>query len=113
MVCFGILISLGMLIDGAVVVVEYADRKMSEGFDKKEAYRIAATRMFWPVVVSIMTTLAIFFPLLFWDLCDMTFHMRCPGVMERKDNVPYVPSWQGYAPGNQYKAADPVWSRPC
>ena len=67
MVCFGILISLGMLIDGAVVVVEYADRKMSEGFDKKEAYRIAATRMFWPVVVSIMTTLAIFFPLLFWD----------------------------------------------
>ena len=56
-----------MLIDGAVVVVEYADRKMSEGLDKKEAYRIAATRMFWPVVVSIMTTLAIFFPLLFWD----------------------------------------------
>ena len=67
MVCFGILISLGMLIDGAVVVVEYADRKMSEGYDKKEAYRIAGTRMFWPVVVSILTTLAIFFPFIFWE----------------------------------------------
>ena len=34
MVCFGLLISLGMLIDGCVVVVEYADRKMAEGFDR-------------------------------------------------------------------------------
>ena len=72
MVCFGILISLGMLIDGAVVVVEYADRKMSEGYDKKEAYRIAGTRMFWPVVVSILTTLAIFFPFIFGRACQVS-----------------------------------------
>ena len=67
MVCFGFLISLGMLIDGSVVVVEYADRKMSEGLDRVEAYKKSAKRMFWPVIISIGTTLAIFFPLLFWE----------------------------------------------
>ena len=39
LVCFGILISLGMLIDGAVVVIEFADRKMAEGLDKTTAYK--------------------------------------------------------------------------
>ena len=67
MVCFGFLISLGMLIDGSVVVVEYADRKMSEGMDRIEAYRLSAKRMFWPIIISIGTTLAIFFPLFFWE----------------------------------------------
>ncbi len=66
MVCFGFLISLGMLIDGSVVVVEYADRKMSEGLNRIDAYKVSAKRMFWPVIISIGTTLAIFFPLLFW-----------------------------------------------
>lgn len=67
MVCFGFLISLGMLIDGCVVVSEYADRKMSEGYNRIEAYKISAKRMFWPVTVSSATTLAIFVPLLFWE----------------------------------------------
>ena len=31
MVIFGLLLGLGMLIDGAIVMVEYADRKMAEG----------------------------------------------------------------------------------
>jgi hypothetical protein len=31
MVMFGMLLGLGMLIDGAIVVTEYADRKMTEG----------------------------------------------------------------------------------
>ena len=33
MVMFGMLLGLGMLIDGAIVVTEYADRKMTEGFE--------------------------------------------------------------------------------
>ena len=65
MVCFGLLISLGMLIDGCVVVVEYADRKMAEGFDRIEAYKFSAKRMFWPVTISIGTTLSIFVPMFF------------------------------------------------
>ena len=50
MVMFGMLLGLGMLIDGAIVVIEYADRKMSEGMEKKQAYITAARRMFWPVL---------------------------------------------------------------
>jgi multidrug efflux pump len=66
MVMFGMLLGLGMLIDGAIVVTEYADRKMTEGFERRAAYAMAAKRMFWPVTASIATTLAAFLPLMFW-----------------------------------------------
>ena len=66
MVIFGILVALGMLIDGSLVVVELADRKMLEGFNKQEAYIYSAKRMFWPIVASAATTLAVFIPLFFW-----------------------------------------------
>ncbi|HCD27121.1 MAG TPA: acriflavin resistance protein [Gammaproteobacteria bacterium] len=66
MVMFGMLLGLGMLIDGAIVVTEYADRKMVEGLSRQHAYIVAAHRMFWPVTASIATTLAAFLPLMFW-----------------------------------------------
>jgi multidrug efflux pump len=66
MVMFGMLLGLGMLVDGAIVVTEYADRKMAEGFHRRAAYAMAAKRMFWPVVASTATTLAAFLPLMFW-----------------------------------------------
>lgn len=66
MVMFGMLLALGMLIDGAIVVTEYADRKMTEGFDRRSAYAMAAKRMAWPVIASVATTLAAFLPLMFW-----------------------------------------------
>jgi len=66
MVIFGLLLGLGMLIDGAIVMVEYADRKMAEGLDSKEAYKDAVNRMFWPIMASTATTLAAFLPIMFW-----------------------------------------------
>jgi len=66
MVMFGMLLGLGMLIDGAIVITEYADRKMAEGYPPRDAYAAAAKRMFWPVTVSVGTTLAAFLPLVFW-----------------------------------------------
>ncbi len=66
MVMFGMLLGLGMLIDGAIVVTEYADRKMVEGFDRRSAYALAAKRMLWPVAASVGTTLVAFLPLMFW-----------------------------------------------
>lgn len=66
MVMFGMLLALGMLIDGAIVVTEYADRRMIEGAQRRQAYADAAKRMFWPVVASVATTLAAFLPLMFW-----------------------------------------------
>jgi len=66
MVMFGMLLGLGMLIDGAIVIVEMADREMSDGKTPKEAYVYAIKRMFWPVIASTGTTLAAFLPLMFW-----------------------------------------------
>ncbi len=66
MVMFGMVLAVGMLVDGAIVVVEYADRKMSAGLDKKESYALAAKRMSWPIFSSTLTTLAAFLPMLLW-----------------------------------------------
>jgi len=66
MVMFGMLLGLGMLIDGGIVVTEYANRMMEEGKSHKVAYAEAVKRMFWPVTASTATTLAAFLPMLFW-----------------------------------------------
>jgi len=65
-VMFGLILAVGMLVDGAIVVVEYADRKMDEGEGPMAAFVEAAKRMFWPIVSSTATTLCAFLPMLFW-----------------------------------------------
>ncbi|WP_299443306.1 efflux RND transporter permease subunit [uncultured Rhodospira sp.] len=65
-VLFALILAVGMLVDGAIVVTEYADRKMTEGLHRREAYGLAAKRMAGPVIASTATTLAAFLPLLFW-----------------------------------------------
>ncbi|WP_051213078.1 efflux RND transporter permease subunit [Maritalea myrionectae] len=66
MIMFGLVLTVGMLVDGAIVIVEYADRKISEGMERREAFIRAAKLMFWPVVSSTATTLAAFTPMLLW-----------------------------------------------
>ena len=65
-VLFSLILAVGMLVDGAIVVTEYADRKMTEGESRRYAYAMAAKRMAWPITASTATTLAAFLPLLFW-----------------------------------------------
>ena len=66
LVMMGLLLGMGMLIDGSIVVTEYADRKISEGLSRLEAYRLASKRMFTHVLASTGTTIAAFIPLIFW-----------------------------------------------
>jgi len=65
-VLFSLILVVGMLVDGAIVTTELADRKMLEGKDRKQAYAEAAKRMAWPIIASTATTLAVFLPLIFW-----------------------------------------------
>ena len=65
-VMFGLILAVGMLVDGAIVVVEYADKRIREGMGPMHAYVAAAKRMFWPIVSSTATTLCAFLPMLFW-----------------------------------------------
>jgi len=66
MVMFGLLVSVGLLVDGSIVMVEYADRKMAEGLNRLDAYTKSYKRMIWPIISSTATTLAAFLPLILW-----------------------------------------------
>jgi multidrug efflux pump len=66
MVLFALIMAVGMLVDGAIVVTEMADRRMAEGESRHDAYSRAAIRMAWPIIASTCTTLAAFIPLAFW-----------------------------------------------
>lgn len=81
MILFGMVITVGLLVDNAIIVVEYADRKMIEGFSKREAFAEGAKRMFWPVVSSTATTLAAFAPMLFWPGVPGKFMSYLPFTM--------------------------------
>jgi len=81
MILFGLILSVGVLVDSAIVIVEYADRKMDEGLPRKEAFQMAGERMFWPIVSSTATTLAAFIPLLFWDSITGKFMAYFPRTM--------------------------------
>lgn len=66
MVMFGLVLTVGLLVDGAIVVVEYADRRIAEGEERAAAFKQAAKLMVWPLVSSTATTLIAFLPMLLW-----------------------------------------------
>jgi multidrug efflux pump len=66
MIMFAMLLAVGILVDGAIIIVEYADRKMAEGHPPKLAFAEAARRMFWPVVSATLTMIGAFLPMLLW-----------------------------------------------
>ncbi len=65
-VLFSLILAVGMLVDDAIIVSEYAERRMAEGVAPKQAYTMAATRMSRPVIAATLTRIAAFSPLLFW-----------------------------------------------
>ncbi len=66
MVLFALIMAVGLLVDGAIVVTEMADRRLAEGESRHAAYSRAAIRMAWPIIASTCTTLAAFVPLALW-----------------------------------------------
>jgi len=65
-VLFSLIMVVGILVDGAIVVAELADRNRGEGRGQRESYAMAAKRMAWPITSGVATTLAVFVPLLWW-----------------------------------------------
>jgi multidrug efflux pump len=65
-VLFSLILVVGMLVDGAIVVTELADRNLQQGLTAGLAYVGASKRMAWPVIASTLTTVAVFLPLLGW-----------------------------------------------
>ena len=65
-VLFSLILAVGMLVDDAIIVSEFAERRMAEGMAPREAYSLAAKRMAGPVIAATATRVAAFSPLLFW-----------------------------------------------
>lgn len=80
-VMFSMVLSVGILVDSAIVIIEYADRKLAEGLPRKQAYVLAGKRMFWPIITSTATTLAAFVPLLFWNTTPGQFMSYFPRTL--------------------------------
>src|SRR4051794_34625477 len=65
-VLFSLILAVGMLVDDAIIVSEFAERRMAEGMQPKAAYSLAAKRMAGPVIAATATRVAAFSPLMFW-----------------------------------------------
>ncbi|MBU3742860.1 MAG: efflux RND transporter permease subunit, partial [Candidatus Kapabacteria bacterium] len=81
-VTFSFLLALGIIVDDAIVVIENTHRlHTKEGIDVRTAAKYAAADVFAPVVAGTLTTLAPFFPLLFWPGIVGEFMKFLPAVL--------------------------------
>jgi multidrug efflux pump len=65
-ILFSLIIALGMLVDNAIVIVENIFRFREEGYSRFEAARLGTREVGGAVVASTATTVAAFFPMMFW-----------------------------------------------
>ncbi len=65
-VLFSLTLALGMLVDNAIVIIENVYRFMQQGMPRIDAAMKATSEVAWPVIGSTLTTLAAFFPMIFW-----------------------------------------------
>ncbi len=65
-VLFALIMALGMLVDNAIVIVENIYRHYEMTGKRMQAAMVGTGEVAWPVITSTATTVAAFFPLVFW-----------------------------------------------
>lgn len=83
-VLFALLFGLGIIVDDAIVVIENTHRIFMEGKGKissEKSAMMAAGEVFVPVLAGTLTTLAPFFPLLFWPGIIGKFMVYLPAML--------------------------------
>ena len=84
MVLFALLFGLGIIVDDAIVVIENTHRIFIQGKGRLTATtsaKMAAGEVFVPVLAGTITTLAPFFPLLFWPGIIGKFMIYLPAML--------------------------------
>jgi len=84
MVLFALLFGLGIIVDDAIVVIENTHRIFSQNkgrINSVTAAKMAAGEVFVPVLSGTLTTLAPFFPLLFWPGIIGKFMIYLPTML--------------------------------
>jgi multidrug efflux pump len=79
---FGLILALGMLVDDAIVTTENTFRYVERGVSREDASRFAVGEVAIAVITSTLTTLAAFFPLLFWHSIIGEFMKYLPGCAD-------------------------------
>ncbi len=83
-VLFALLFGLGIIVDDAIVVIENTHRIFVESkgkYTSEFSARIAAGEVWYPVLAGTLTTLAPFFPLLFWPGIIGKFMIYLPTML--------------------------------
>src|SRR5436190_178434 len=96
-VLFSLILAVGMLVDDAIIVSEFAERRMAEGMPPREAYSLAAKRMSGPVIAATATRVAVqvgyakfgsgveFFPAVEPDYGQVIVHARGNLALDEKN----------------------------
>ena len=66
MTIFGLILAVGLLVDGPIVISEFARSEQEKGIRRRDSYINASYNMFWPIIASALTTIVAFIPLIFW-----------------------------------------------
>ena len=80
-VLFSLILALGMLVDNAIVIIENVYKFLEEGHSLVEAAKLGTAEVAWPVFTSTLTTVAAFFPMLFWPGIVGQFMLYLPLVL--------------------------------
>ena len=76
----GLMLSAGMLVDNAVVVLESIYQKLEKGVDRVEAARAGTQGVLTAVIAATMTSIIIFVPLIFGEATQFSVFFRNSGA---------------------------------
>lgn len=66
LVLFSLVMAIGMLVDNSIVMIENIYRHHMNGETRGDSARAGSSEVAWPVITSTLTTVAAFFPLIYW-----------------------------------------------
>ncbi len=111
----GIALAVGMLVDNAIVVLENIVRKKEQGLGPVEAARTGATEVSSAVVASTLTTIAVFFPMVFISgiagelFRDQALTVTFALILSLLVALTLIPMLAASGTGSRYAAEDHVF----
>ena len=111
----GIALAVGMLVDNAIVVLENIVRKKEQGLNLIEAARNGATEVSSAVIASTLTTIAVFFPMVFISgvagelFRDQALTVTFALILSLLVALTLIPMLAALGSGSRYAAEDLVF----
>jgi len=95
----GLMLSAGMLVDNAVVVLESIYQKLEKGAGRVEAARAGTQGVLTAVIAATMTSIIIFVPLIFGETTQFSVFFRHAGARVLRVDIRERPRWQQWLIG--------------